>query len=68
MNYLDEIHYWADKGMAGWFALIYDGSGPIQTGCGRYETRKEALEEAYEWAICDSRFREADRIAKELAL
>lgn len=34
------------KGMRGWFAVLYDHDGPIQTGIGSYKTREGAEQEA----------------------
>jgi hypothetical protein len=38
------------SGMGGYFAVLYDGDGPIQTGVGYYTTPEEAAKEAEDWA------------------
>lgn len=38
------------KGMRGWFAMLYDNDGPIQTGIGSYPDASGAKVEACEWA------------------
>jgi hypothetical protein len=38
------------SGMSGHFAVMYDDDGPINTGVGRYKTRKEAVQEARDWS------------------
>jgi hypothetical protein len=42
------------SGMSGYFAVLYDAEGPIQTGIGRYNTKEEAEEEARGWSIADN--------------
>lgn len=37
-------------GMSGYFAVLMDSDGIIQTGIGRYEDELEAEKEAREWA------------------
>lgn len=39
--------------MRGWYAVCYDGDGPIQTGIGSYATKEEAIPEAQSWAKCE---------------
>lgn len=38
------------QGMRGWFAVLYDEEGPINSGIGSYATPQGAHEEALEWA------------------
>jgi hypothetical protein len=38
------------QGMAGYYAVLYDNEGPIETGIGRYETSVGAEEEARDWS------------------
>jgi hypothetical protein len=38
------------SGMSGYFAVMWDNDGAIQTGIGRYATAEEAAVEAREWA------------------
>lgn len=37
-------------GLRGYFAVLYDKDGPIQTGIGSYKTRDGAILEAKDWA------------------
>lgn len=41
------------SGMSGYFAVLYDEDGPIQSGVGRYKTSAEAEDEARDWARSD---------------
>ncbi len=46
------------SGLRGYFAVLYDQDGPIQSGVGSYKSAKEAMVEAREWAeseelLCD---------------
>lgn len=42
------------KGMAGYYALVYDSDGQIIfTGVGRYATKEQAMEEAEEISISE---------------
>lgn len=38
------------KSIGGWKAVMVIGWEPEMTGCGAYETREEAEDEAREWA------------------
>jgi len=38
------------KGMRGYFAVLYDDDGPIESGVGSFGTYAEAHEEAVAWA------------------
>ena len=40
-------------GLRGWFAVLYDEAGPIQSGIGSYETPEGAAQEARDWAISE---------------
>jgi len=40
-------------GMRGWFALLADSDGPVQSGIGSYATAEEAAEEARAWALAE---------------
>lgn len=64
LNNMNFIHFGVDRGMRGYFAVVYDNNGPIQTGIGSYETYLEALEEAIEWAESENFNVEADRLHK----
>lgn len=37
-------------GLRGYYAVLYDKDGPIQTGIGSYPTRDDAKREAWDWA------------------
>lgn len=52
--------------MSGYYALIYDDEGPIQTGVGRYGTFKEAVEEAAQWAEAEDYPVQAERLRATL--
>jgi Zn finger protein HypA/HybF involved in hydrogenase expression len=39
--------------MAGYFAMLYDDDGPIDTGIGRYATIDGAKAEAISWSRCE---------------
>lgn len=39
-----------DHGLRGWFAVLYDAAGPVQTGIGSDATAVDAWHEACEWA------------------
>lgn len=41
------------QGLRGWFAVLYDADGPIQSGIGSYKTAAEAQSEAIDWSISD---------------
>ena len=41
------------KGMRGYFAVMYDEDGPIQSGIGSYATHDEAISESREWDIAE---------------
>lgn len=38
------------QGVRGFFAVLYDQDGPIQSGIGSYATQEEAKQEARDWA------------------
>lgn len=38
------------RGMRGYFAVLYDDDGPIESGVGSFGTYAEAHEEAVAWA------------------
>lgn len=40
-------------GLRGYFAVLYDQDGPIQSGVGSYETPDGAYREARDWAISE---------------
>lgn len=40
-------------GLRGYFAVLYDTEGAIQSGIGSYETEDGAKEEAYEWSCAE---------------
>ena len=44
-----------DRGLIGFFAVLYDDDGPIRTGIGRYATAEEAWEEARNWSLSENR-------------
>jgi hypothetical protein len=37
-------------GLRGWFAIMVDKDGPVQSGIGSYATAKEAERETADWA------------------
>ena len=41
------------QGMGGYFAVLYDNDGPVQTGIGRYKTIDDAKAEAIQWSQCE---------------
>jgi hypothetical protein len=41
------------NGLRGYYAVLYDQDGPIQTGIGSYETPEEAACEACDWAASE---------------
>jgi hypothetical protein len=43
------------QGLRGWFAVLYDSDGPIQTGIGSYSTAEGASKEAIEWWEAEGR-------------
>ena len=55
------------NGMRGYYAIVYDEntSECIQTGIGSYETYKEALLEAAEWAYCEMHVRQYEKLIEE---
>ena len=47
------IHFGISSGLRGYFAIIYDEAGPIQSGIGSYDNPQDAWSEAYDWAACE---------------
>ena len=47
---MNKLFITVSKGIAGYFALLADKDGPIQTGIGRYKEREKACREARHWA------------------
>lgn len=47
---MTKIQFGVTHGLRGWFAIMYDDEGPIQSGIGSYDTPAEAWKEAAEWA------------------
>lgn len=41
-------------GLRGYFVVLYDKDGPIQSGFGSYKTREEAIPEAKDWSQSES--------------
>lgn len=52
-DYAQMIHFGVSYGLRGWFAVVYDNDGPIQSGIGSYNTEFEAWAEAYDWAVSE---------------
>ena len=48
-------------GLRGWFAVLYDDDGPIQSGIGSYRTPEEAKREAIDWARTERLWTDFDR-------
>ena len=44
------LHVTVTHGLRGWFAVLVDGNGPVQSGVGSYRTAQEAEREAADWA------------------
>ncbi len=51
-----------EQGLSGWYAVLYDNEGVIQTGLGRYQTRDQAVAEALDWADAEGHRLEAGLI------
>lgn len=49
------IYFGITKGLRGWFAVMYDQDGPIQSGIGSYPDEKKHLaqSEAADWAASE---------------
>lgn len=54
------IQFGVTYGMRGWFAIIYDDDGPIQSGIGSYHTAAEAWVEAAQWAESEGHLNQAE--------
>lgn len=50
MNHLHVVKFGVTHGLRGYFAVMYDEDGPIQSGIGSYETSDDAWTEAQQWA------------------
>jgi hypothetical protein len=57
-----QIRFGVTNGLRGFFAIIYDDEGPIQSGIGSYSSSKEAAKEAIEWAESEGYLVEAKRL------
>lgn len=68
LNEYPKIRFGVIRGMRGFFAIMYDDGGPINSGTGSYANSKEAAMEAYEWAIAENFPLEAARLVKEYNL
>jgi len=55
------------SGMRGYFAILYDleTNECVQTGIGSYATKREALEEAADWAECENFITQAEKLREE---
>lgn len=62
------ISFGISSGLRGWFAIVYDEAGPIQSGIGSYRDEGGAYDEAYDWALSEGRHSEARKILQEKAL
>ena len=68
MQLSGKIRFGVTYGMRGFFAIIYDNDGPIQSGIGSYSSGKEAAIEAIEWAESENYPIEAQKLRKEYNL
>lgn len=62
------ISFEVDRGLRGYFAVMYDNDGPIQTGIGSFDNPKNAAIEAWEWAMEEDYPMEAARLKKKYDL
>jgi hypothetical protein len=44
------LHVTVTQGLRGWFAVLVDDRGPVQSGIGSYATAQQAEREAADWA------------------
>lgn len=42
-----------ERGVRGYFAVMYDGDGPTHTGIGSYDTPEGARGEARDWSMAE---------------
>lgn len=49
------------SGIRGFFAVLYDADGPIQTGIGSYENEQGAIDEALSWWVSEGKIHSLDK-------
>jgi hypothetical protein len=54
------------NGLRGYFAVLYDECGPIQSGIGSYETPEGAADEARDWAVSEGGIHLLDNNTQEI--
>jgi hypothetical protein len=57
-----QIRFDVTSGMRGFFAVMYDDEGPIQSGIGSYDNSTAAALEAMQWAQSEGFPSEAARL------
>ena len=62
------ITFGVTSGMRGFFAVMCDDHGPINSGIGSYKDSKGAAQEAAEWAEAEGFPLEADKLRKRYEL
>lgn len=62
------IRFGVTCGLRGFFAVMYDDEGPIQTGIGSHADGLGAAEDAIEWAEAENYTAEAERLRKKYNL
>jgi hypothetical protein len=57
-----QVRFGVTSGMRGFFAVMYDDEGPIQSGIGSYDNSTAAALEAMQWAEAEGFSSEASRL------